>query len=176
MRHPLKCDLLSGIYQKLKQSLNFLRKRVVARTAMLWMLGFGAIGSATVLAQDSKFVLDRDGRTIVLEPYAPNILRVTLSRCKAIAAGVAGYGIVGTPSMTGWAHELDAGGDDIFRSNRLVVRVSGDETVRRRLWLVPFRDAIHFVVWLASFASNKISWGGEQFTMREGRMTPLPRP
>ncbi len=56
------------------------------------------------------------------------------------------------------------------------VRVSGDETVRRKLWLVPFRDAIHFVVWLASFASNKISWGGEQFTMREGRMTPLPRP
>jgi ceramide glucosyltransferase len=56
------------------------------------------------------------------------------------------------------------------------VHVSGDETVRKRLWLVPFRDAIHFVVWLASFASNKISWGGEQFTMREGRMTPLPRP
>jgi ceramide glucosyltransferase len=56
------------------------------------------------------------------------------------------------------------------------VRVSGDETVRKRLWLVPFRDAIHFIVWLASFASNKIHWGGEQFTMREGRMTPLPRP
>jgi ceramide glucosyltransferase len=56
------------------------------------------------------------------------------------------------------------------------VRVSGDDTVRRKLWLLPFRDAIHFVVWLASFASNKISWGGEQFTMREGRMTPLPRP
>jgi ceramide glucosyltransferase len=56
------------------------------------------------------------------------------------------------------------------------VRVSGDETVRRRLWLVPLRDAIHFIVWLASFASNKISWGGEQFTMREGSMTPLHRP
>ena len=126
MRHPLKSDLLSGIYQKLNQSLNFLRKGVVARTAMLWMLGFGAIGSATVLAQDNKFVLDRDGRTIVLEPYASNILRVTLSRYKAIATGAAGYGVVGTPSMTGWAHELDAGGDDVFRSNRLVVRVSGD--------------------------------------------------
>ena len=126
MRHPLKSDLLSGIYQKLNQSLNFLRKGVVARTAMLWMLGFGAIGSATVLAQDSKFVLDRDGRTIVLEPYASNILRVTLSRYKAKATGAAGYGVVGTPSMTGWAHELDAGGDDVFRSNRLVVRVSGD--------------------------------------------------
>jgi hypothetical protein len=56
------------------------------------------------------------------------------------------------------------------------VRVSGDATVRQKLWLVPFRDAIHFIVWLASFASNKITWGGEQFTMREGRMTPLPRP
>jgi ceramide glucosyltransferase len=55
------------------------------------------------------------------------------------------------------------------------VRVAGDEIVRRKLWLIPFRDAIHFVVWLASLASNKISWGGEEFTMREGRMTPLPR-
>jgi ceramide glucosyltransferase len=54
------------------------------------------------------------------------------------------------------------------------VRVAGDETVRQELWLIPFRDAIHFVVWLASFASNKISWSGEQFTMREGRMSPLP--
>ncbi|MBV9887199.1 MAG: bacteriohopanetetrol glucosamine biosynthesis glycosyltransferase HpnI [Acidobacteria bacterium] len=55
------------------------------------------------------------------------------------------------------------------------VKVVGDEIVRQKMWLVPFRDAIHFVVWLASFASNKISWGGEQFTMREGRMTPLQR-
>lgn len=55
------------------------------------------------------------------------------------------------------------------------VRTVGDEIVRHRLWLVPFRDAIHFVVWLASFASNKISWSGEEFTMREGRMSPLPR-
>jgi ceramide glucosyltransferase len=56
------------------------------------------------------------------------------------------------------------------------VRAVADETVRTKLWLIPFRDAIHFVIWLASFASNKISWGGEQFSMREGRMTPLPRP
>jgi ceramide glucosyltransferase len=54
------------------------------------------------------------------------------------------------------------------------VRAVADETVRTKLWLIPFRDAIHFVVWLASFTSNKIRWGGEQFTMREGRMTPLP--
>jgi ceramide glucosyltransferase len=48
----------------------------------------------------------------------------------------------------------------------------GDQVLRRRLWLVPFRDAIYFAVWLASFASNRISWSGEKFTMRKGRMVP----
>jgi alpha-D-xyloside xylohydrolase len=126
MRHPLKSELLSGIYPKLQSNLSFLRKRVVTRTALLWMLGFAAIGSVTVLAQDSKFVLVRDGRTIVLEPYAPNVLRITLSRDNASATGAPGYGIVGTPSITGWTHQKDSEGNDIFRSSRLVVHVSAD--------------------------------------------------
>jgi len=49
----------------------------------------------------------------------------------------------------------------------------GDEILRRRLWLVPVRDAIHFVVWLASFASNRITWDGVQYTMHKGRMVPF---
>jgi ceramide glucosyltransferase len=48
----------------------------------------------------------------------------------------------------------------------------GDDVLRRKLWLVPLRDAIYFAVWLASFASNRISWGGEQFTMQKGQMVP----
>jgi ceramide glucosyltransferase len=51
----------------------------------------------------------------------------------------------------------------------------GDEILRRKLWLVPVRDAIYFAVWLASFASNKISWGGEQFTMEKGQMVAADR-
>jgi ceramide glucosyltransferase len=50
----------------------------------------------------------------------------------------------------------------------------GDDALRRRLWLVPLRDAIHFVVWLASFASNRIHWGGEEYIMRKGRLISLP--
>jgi hypothetical protein len=46
----------------------------------------------------------------------------------------------------------------------------GDDVVRRKLWLVPLRDAIHFVVWLASFASNHIHWGGEEYIIRQGRL------
>ncbi|HTT33910.1 MAG TPA: bacteriohopanetetrol glucosamine biosynthesis glycosyltransferase HpnI [Methylomirabilota bacterium] len=48
-----------------------------------------------------------------------------------------------------------------------------DEVLRRKLWLVPLRDAIHFVVWLASFASNRIHWGGLDYTIQQGRMIPL---
>lgn len=48
----------------------------------------------------------------------------------------------------------------------------GDEILRRKLWLVPLRDAIHFVVWLASFASNRITWGGIEYVMRDRKMVP----
>ena len=46
----------------------------------------------------------------------------------------------------------------------------GDEVLRRRPWLVPLRDAIQFVIWLASFASNRVVWGGVQYKIEEGRM------
>jgi ceramide glucosyltransferase len=49
----------------------------------------------------------------------------------------------------------------------------GDDVARRRLWLVPLRDAIHFLIWLASFASNRVSWGDRQFTMKNGQMVPV---
>ena len=48
----------------------------------------------------------------------------------------------------------------------------GDETLRRRFWLVTLHDAIHPAVWLAGFVSNRIHWGGEEFTLENGRMSP----
>jgi ceramide glucosyltransferase len=48
-----------------------------------------------------------------------------------------------------------------------------DEVLRRKLWLVPLRDAIHFVVWLASFGSNRIRWGSVNYVVRHGRMIPV---
>jgi ceramide glucosyltransferase len=46
----------------------------------------------------------------------------------------------------------------------------GDEVLRRRLWLVPLRDAIHFAVWLAGFASNRVTWGGVEYAIEGGKM------
>lgn len=50
------------------------------------------------------------------------------------------------------------------------VSVVGDESLRRRLWLVPLWDAIHFFVWVASFASNRIVWGKLEYAVNHGRM------
>jgi ceramide glucosyltransferase len=52
----------------------------------------------------------------------------------------------------------------------------GDQVARRKLWLVPLRDAVHFMVWVASFGSNRIHWGGRLFAMEGGRMVALEGP
>ena len=49
----------------------------------------------------------------------------------------------------------------------------GDEVLRRRLYLVPVRDAINFVIWLASFASNRVTWGGQVFATERGHMVAV---
>ena len=76
------------------------------------------------MAQGGPLVLERAGRTIALEPYAPNILRVTMSIDRAAATGAPGYGFVAKPSAEGWTHERDAEGYDVFRSARMVVRLA----------------------------------------------------
>jgi ceramide glucosyltransferase len=49
-----------------------------------------------------------------------------------------------------------------------------DEVLAKKLWLVPLRDAVHFAVWLAGFASNRVKWGGLEFAIEQGRMRELP--
>jgi ceramide glucosyltransferase len=47
----------------------------------------------------------------------------------------------------------------------------GDEVLRRKIWLVPLRDAIHFVVWLSGLTSNRIRWNGIEYAIHRGQMT-----
>ena len=76
-----------------------------------------AILVATALqAQTAPVVWERSGSTIVIEPYARNIVRVTLSKLKSPAMAPPGYGFVAAPSAQGWTRE-----GDIYRSSRLVV-------------------------------------------------------
>lgn len=48
-----------------------------------------------------------------------------------------------------------------------------DDVVRGKLWLVPLRDALHFLVWIAGFTSNRVRWSGRDFRIRDGKMFPL---
>lgn len=100
------------------------KARFRARMSGALVLALGCVGSMSAAARGSSFVLNREGRTIVLEPYAPNILRVTMSKTEALATAAPGYGFVGTPAMSGWTHETGSDGSEVFRSARLIVRLS----------------------------------------------------
>ena len=50
----------------------------------------------------------------------------------------------------------------------------GDRQLGKILWLVPFRDAISFVIWIAGFFSDKIIWRGLAYHVRSGQLIPIP--
>jgi alpha-D-xyloside xylohydrolase len=75
----------------------------------------------TAMAQQA--VLTRGNATVVLEGYAPNILRVTMSLDKTYALKSPGVGITAAPNGTGWTRSNDSK-EDSFRSGRMVVQVA----------------------------------------------------
>ena len=105
-----------------KHAMRFRLTRNLARGFGHSFVAFTLCGAA--LAQSGPLVLERPGRVISLEPYADNIVRVTMSTDAAAAAAAPGYGFVATPSSTGWTHERDGEGYDVYRSSRMVVRVA----------------------------------------------------
>lgn len=55
-----------------------------------------------------------------------------------------------------------------------VADAMGDPLARRRQWLIPVRDALGFIVWLASFFPQRIHWRGRRFLVREKRLVACP--
>jgi ceramide glucosyltransferase len=45
-----------------------------------------------------------------------------------------------------------------------------DRQIPGELWLLPLRDLIAVGVWLASFAGHTVSWRGDRFELRDGRL------
>ncbi len=86
-------------------------------TALLLLLSAPALFS-----QSSP--LDRNGQTITIEPYAPNVVRVTLSTIAKEAETGPGYGFVAKPEITGWKHAVAGDGADTYTSPRMIVTVS----------------------------------------------------
>jgi ceramide glucosyltransferase len=50
----------------------------------------------------------------------------------------------------------------------------GDRRLSKILWLVPVRDALSFLIWVAGFFSDKIIWRGLAYHVKSGQLIPIP--
>jgi ceramide glucosyltransferase len=52
-------------------------------------------------------------------------------------------------------------------------RVLGDRHIWRLLPLIPLRDLVALCVLFASFASDRISWRGDYFHLKDGKLARI---
>jgi ceramide glucosyltransferase len=49
-------------------------------------------------------------------------------------------------------------------------RVLGDRHVAGNLWLIPVRDLVWVGVWIAGLAGHAVTWRGDKFQLRDGKL------
>lgn len=108
-----------------------MRKNFTRLTQILLYFVITVVCPPLVHPQSASITLQRDGNTVVLEPYAPNVLRVTLSTVKDSATSGPGFGIIAKPDARGWAYTSSASGDT-YKSARMTVSVAAAAPPRRR--------------------------------------------
>lgn len=94
------------------------------RSAMLLACtAIAATLAATIPAGAAPLAtLDRNGGLVSIEPYAPNIVRVTISLDRSQAEAPPGDGPNAAPDVAGWSHSSDAAGD-AFASSAMTLTV-----------------------------------------------------
>ncbi len=78
-----------------------------ALAAAIFSTALGATAAADPL------VVDRNGAAVSVEPYAPGVVRVTISLDRDLATAAPGYGISAKPDESGWTHATSASGDTL---------------------------------------------------------------
>jgi ceramide glucosyltransferase len=48
-----------------------------------------------------------------------------------------------------------------------------DRQVARWIWLIPLRDFTALLVWITSFAGHTVTWRGDRFTLKDGRLSRI---
>ena len=66
--------------------------------------------------------VDRNGSLVAIEPYAPNVVRVTIALDHGLSDSAPGAGIVAKSDAAGWNHSSSAAGDT-FSSNAVSLTV-----------------------------------------------------
>ena len=85
------------------------------------LLGAAALAAVPAAAAPLATV-DRNGALVAVEPYAPNIVRVTIALERKLADAPPGDGPNASADFAGWQHRTDANGD-VFASSAMTVTV-----------------------------------------------------
>jgi alpha-D-xyloside xylohydrolase len=113
--------IFAALLLVLDQFMEHSMKRFSTVTALLAGIVLTAAG-ALAQSPSQRLELDRKGETIVLEPYAPNILRVTISLKHDPALASPGYGFIAEPAASGW-NASQTPQADVYKSDRMAVTV-----------------------------------------------------
>jgi alpha-D-xyloside xylohydrolase len=132
-------------------------------------LRIGSLGLALAVLLTGDFalsaplaLLDRNGSYVSIEPYGPNIVRVTLSVDADLALASPGYGIIAAADATGWKHRKTAAGDE-FSSNDMSLEV------RAQPWpKPPSQMERYFAPSLPPVSLEVRKSGGEQILQMSG--------
>jgi len=84
---------------------------MILRSILLAGVAWAGSAMAAPLA-----TVDRNGGLVAIEPYAPNIVRVTIALDHGLSDAKPGYGIVAKSDATGWNHTTSASGDTFSSS------------------------------------------------------------
>jgi len=117
-------------------------------------------GISLAQAPAPRLELDRKGETIVLEPYAANILRVTMSLQREPAIAKPGYGFVAEPAAAGWT-KSETAHDDIYRSSRILATVERENT--------PGPPPLHTMIDISKFFNGSTPGAHITFSTPEGK-------
>jgi len=84
---------------------------MVLRSILLAGIAWAGCAQAAPIA-----TVDRNGSMVSIEPYAPNVVRVTIAIDRDLADAAPGYGIVAKSDAAGWNHTTGAAGDTFTSS------------------------------------------------------------
>ncbi|MEZ2345787.1 TIM-barrel domain-containing protein [Terriglobus sp. RCC_193] len=118
----------------------------MATVCLLW----GAVEASC------QVVLTRGDATVLVEPYAPNIVRVSLSLRHDDAVAAPGYGILAKPSMEAWTPSNGTWGDRLS-SSALSVTVDAAQVHTNK----PVSD-------IAKYFNGSTPWVGLNFNLPGG--------
>jgi alpha-D-xyloside xylohydrolase len=117
-------------------------------------------------AQNAPFVLDRGDETLVVEPYAPNIVRITLSIKRDEALKGPGYGLTGSIAQAGWT-QIETAGGTRYSSSGLIVDVEGLRKPNPSS--APRRGGLQTQVDIGKFFNGSAPWAHIIFRTPDGR-------